>query len=98
MKVKLINDVYKDYYLENYVKNYGIYDLGEYLNPPIRHLQNPSFLDNIQEGYNLIKDKNKIHIIVDSDCDGMTSASILYLYLKDWKPNIDITYTLHTGK
>lgn len=28
----------------------------------------------------------------------MTSASILYLYLKDWKPNINITYTLHTGK
>lgn len=50
-----------------------------------------------------IDKQSKIHILVDSDVDGFTSASILYQYLKDLfiENNISIdnlTYSLHRTK
>lgn len=37
-------------------------------------------------------------IIVDSDNDGFTSATIMYSYLKDLMPDCKIDYILHEGK
>jgi len=50
-----------------------------------------------------IENKSKIHILVDSDVDGYTSASILYQYLKDLLtenkvPLENLTYSLHRTK
>lgn len=47
--------------------------------------------------------QSKIHILVDSDVDGFTSASILYQYLKDLFienniPMDNLTYSLHRAK
>lgn len=61
-----------------------------------------SLLDNIDEArYTLlkhIKENNHIHIIVDCDVDGYTSASILYQYLTKDMRYQNVTYCLHTGK
>ena len=44
------------------------------------------------------KEKPKIALIQDCDVDGITSASIIYLYLKEIKSNIEINYYIHNGK
>ena len=40
----------------------------------------------------------KFQIVVDSDLDGITSAAILYKFLKKFYPEIECVYSLHTGK
>lgn len=46
----------------------------------------------------VIKRGEKILIVVDSDNDGFTSATIMYNYLKDLVPELEIDYVLHEGK
>ena len=31
-------------------------------------------------------------------CDGYTSSSILWLYIKQWYPNANLYFTIHEGK
>ena len=45
-----------------------------------------------------LKTDKPIALVVDADCDGFTSASIIYLYLKDLKPDVEIEYFLHEHK
>ena len=58
-----------------------------------------SNLDNINEAVRLLQEnaENKIHIVVDCDADGVTSAAIMYRYIKEVYGNTP-TYSLHTGK
>ena len=102
MKAKLINENFTENYVINLLKFYGIKDIENYLNPDFNMLQSPLNLDNIHEGYELLKSKceNNEHIliIVDSDVDGFTSAAIVYQYIKKIYPDIEISYLLHTGK
>ena len=42
--------------------------------------------------------KQKFQIIVDSDLDGIASATIMYKYLQEFYPEIETTYSIHTGK
>lgn len=82
---------YKNDFVKNLMKERGLVDTDEeyehYLNPTKDDLIEPTKLDNIEDGYNLlyshIKQGNKIMILVDPDVDGFTSASMLYMYLKD---------------
>lgn len=57
-------------------------------------------LDNIENGINvLIRNiDKKILIIVDSDCDGLTSSAVLYRYLKHVFKDSNIDYILHNEK
>lgn len=40
----------------------------------------------------------KFQIVVDSDLDGITSAAIIYKFLQKFYPEVEYTYSLHTGK
>lgn len=42
--------------------------------------------------------KEKVFIQVDSDNDGITSAAIIYNYIKRYWPDAEIAYRMHTGK
>lgn len=60
-------------------------------------------LDNIQEAVSCylkhLENKSNIHIVVDSDTDGYTSASIIYKYTQLISDNqCNITYSIHTQK
>lgn len=61
-----------------------------------------SLLPNIRKAVeiyiNHCRNNDNIHIIVDSDVDGFTSASIMYQYTRKIFPNCQITYSLHSGK
>lgn len=64
-------------------------------------LCNPYDLNNVREATDLLHhhmwQKNKIHVIIDSDVDGITSASTIYEYIKRYS-NIECTYDTHSKK
>lgn len=95
-----LNDIYN--IKKTVLLNRGIEDIDKYLNLTDNELYHWSLLNNIDEAIKCllkhIEMNNNIHIIVDSDCDGYTSASILYQYLKLLKPDIKLTYSIHTKK
>lgn len=102
MKHNLINSPIHSDYLKNLLKARGIENIEEFLRPSIKNLNEPTLLKNIEVGAELLLDKiknNKTHflIIVDCDCDGYTSASIIYLYLEKVF-NIKCNYYIHSGK
>jgi single-stranded-DNA-specific exonuclease len=42
--------------------------------------------------------RQKFQIVVDSDLDGICSASIVYKFLQKFYPELECVYSLHTGK
>ena len=102
MKCRLVNPNYSNDYVKNLLKQRGVEDLNGFFNPTINNLQSPEDLSNIDEGAKLYLDcignGKKILIIVDSDCDGITSSAIIYQYTKDLAPGTGIDYWLHDGK
>ena len=102
MKTKLINENFKTDYVHQLLKSRGIADPKAYYEPGAEHLQSPNDLENIERGANLLAGvlalDERILIVVDSDNDGFTSATIMYNYLKDWMPDCQIDYVLHEGK
>jgi single-stranded-DNA-specific exonuclease len=104
MRFKLIpgstNDIKRP--KETVLLNRGIVNPQEYLNLNDSVLYDWSLLDNIQEAIScLLKHLNNnsyIHILVDCDCDGYTSAAMLYKYLKLLNSNVNVSYSLHRQK
>ena len=102
MKVKLVNENFRDNYGIKLLQSKGIQDIDKYINPTKECLQNPTDLDNIENGAKLLKTAIEkewnILLIIDSDNDGFTSSAIMYQYIKKIAPNINIQYRLHEGK
>jgi single-stranded-DNA-specific exonuclease len=91
--------------IEQVLLNRGIEDVHHYLNTTTAYILSPLGLDNIKEGAKLlvshISKKSKILVIVDSDCDGYTSAAVLLNYLNNLFPAFtqnNIIYKMHSGK
>ena len=101
MKIKLINKDIKSNYGENLLISRGVKDVKAFMNPDESALQDWRDLENIKEGVNLIfalPATAHIGIIVDSDVDGFTSASIIGQYLSRYLPSLGINYYIHDGK
>jgi len=85
MKFKLLGDNDFTFNLIGQIgKNRGVEDIDALLSVTQGQCYYPFNLDNMPEAIELIKKhiNNKIHIIVDSDCDGVCSATIMFLFLK----------------
>lgn len=82
--------------------NRGIENWKQYLNLNEDCTHDFNLLKNIDRAVSCfikhIENKSRIHIIVDSDVDGYTSASMVYRYIKHLGEDIDVTYSLHTKK
>jgi len=102
MQYRLVNENFKNNYGENLLKARGIFNVDKFLHPDLKLLQDAEQLTNIGAGASvllgIIKQKEPILIIVDSDVDGYTSAAILYLYIKNNFPEANLHYRLHEGK
>lgn len=82
--------------------NRGIENWKQYLNLNEDCIHDFNLLKNIDKAVSCfikhIENKSRIHIIVDSDVDGYTSASMVYRYIKQLGEDINVTYSLHTKK
>ena len=81
----------------------GVEDVENFMYPsPIVCELDPHKLKNIEAAterllYHLRKNSD-ILFVVDSDCDGFTSSSILWLYIKHIFPEARLEFTLHDHK
>ena len=86
MKCNLVNENFRSNYVENLLKARGVVDVNAFMEPRAEFVQSPHDLKNIGMAAALylrvvLNDKppySRVLIIVDSDCDGFTSASIIY--------------------
>ncbi|MCM1008335.1 MAG: DHH family phosphoesterase [Ruminococcus flavefaciens] len=101
MNYKLIGNGDYKHPVQTLLQNRGVKDIQNYINLDDRCIHNYSEMGDIEHIANKVYEewttnKSKIHIIVDSDVDGFTSAAVMYKYLKNM--GITPTYSLHTGK
>lgn len=104
MNYRLINNSLNDIYnpKQTILLNRGIENWEQYLNLNEDCTYDFDLLKNIDKAVSCfikhIENKSRIHIIVDSDVDGYTSASMVYRYIKQLGEDINVTYSLHTKK
>ena len=107
MKYELINQPNKNFSaIQQILYNRGIAEdeILHYINLSDQDINSPLLLgeQNLKQGLMLIlnaikQDANAV-IIVDCDCDGYTSAAMLYNYLSNTYPEITLDYVMHAGK
>ena len=80
----------------------GVQDIDSFLHPTSECELDPYGLENIDLAAELLlrhlRANSKIMFVVDSDCDGFTSSSILWLYIKHIFPEANLIFTLHEHK
>ena len=102
MKYRLINTPIREDYARNLLKCRGVVDYDLFINPTKECLIDPIKLDNMHEGFDLLKSNiiagKKIVIVIDCDVDGFTSAAILWNRIKEFEPKANLEYRIHSGK
>ncbi len=102
LKIKpLLNKVSKNKFIQEYLKALGVEDINLYLNPDSSCLDDAKFYPNMKKAANLLfkatTDKYKIGLLVDVDCDGMCSATIIRTFLNTYY-DIDPVIYIRQGK
>ena len=102
MRVKpLLSKINTNTFIEDYLQAHGVEQTALYLNPEEGCLDNPRFYPNMDKGSELLKQavENdwKIGLLVDVDCDGMCSATIIRQFLNT-QYNIDPVIYIRKGK
>ena len=102
MRVKpLLSKVNPSTFIEDYLQAHDIEQTDLYLNPEEGCLDNPRFYPNMAKGAELLKQAVdngwKIGLLVDVDCDGMCSATIVRQFLNA-QYNIDPVIYIRKGK
>ena len=102
MKINLVNENFESDYVANLLKARGIENVEDYLHPSSKNLSSPLGLKNIRLAavlyQRIVQAGGHILIVVDCDCDGYTSAAIIYQYTKRLNTNCFIDYWLYEGK
>lgn len=88
--------------LEEILRDRGVKDIENFMNPSSACELNPYLLKNIEIAadrllYHLRKGSS-ILFNVDCDADGFTSSAILWLYIKHIFPNANLHFMVHTHK
>lgn len=92
-----------DSYMRDYLEKLGIRKYTSFLEQPSEEDElSPFLLDRMDEAvsmlYKHIQRDSKMFLVVDSDVDGYSSASIIYSFIKDLNPEADIEYYIHPEK
>lgn len=102
LKIKpLLNKVSKNKFIQEYLKALGVEDINLYLSPNSSCLDDAKSYPNMEKAANLLfkatMDKYKIGLLVDVDCDGMCSATIIRTFLNIYY-DIDPVIYIRQGK
>ena len=86
--------------LNEILKQQGVENIKDFLNPPIDCLENPNDFDNIEKASQLFtkNKKRNVSLVVDCDVDGFTSAALIYQYLTRCEFVNNIIVYCHSGK
>lgn len=86
--------------LETILKYYEIENIKDFISPKFSNTHDPFKLKNMQQAIELLFNSldKKILMEQDSDCDGVTSFSVMYNFIKLINPNTNIDYYIHDGK
>ena len=99
MQYKLIGDNHIQNLLESVLKNRGIVDYLKYLRLSKASRETYHDLSRIQDAVQLFDfhftNKHPMAILVDNDVDGVTSATIMYKYIKSLSEDYDIRLYVH---
>ena len=80
----------------------GVENIEAYIRPNQNYENDSMLLDNIEVAAKRLVEhlerKSSILFIVDADCDGYSSSSILWLYIKDFYPDAIMKYICHEHK
>lgn len=80
----------------------GVENVEAYMRPDQGYENDSMLLDNIETAAKRLVEhlerKSSILFIVDADCDGYSSSSILWLYIKDFYPDAIMKYICHEHK
>ena len=91
-----------EYALQEILIDRGVKDIENFLYPTSKCELDPYGLENIDLAAEMLlrhlRANNKIMFIVDSDADGVTSSSILWLYIKHIFPKANLNFTMHEHK
>ena len=91
-----------EYALQEILIDRGVKDIENFLYPTSNCELDPYGLENIDLAADMLlrhlRADSKIMFVVDSDCDGFTSSSILWLYIKHISPKANLNFTLHEHK
>lgn len=104
MKYKLRNEYTHDpeQALYEILMDRGVTDIESFVNPTSDCELDPYDLENIDRAANKLlmhlRADNNILCVVDADCDGFTSSSILWLYIKNIFPQAKLDFTVHEHK
>lgn len=102
LKVKpLLSKVNKNKFIQEYLKVLGVEDISLYLNPDVSCLDDVKKYPNMGKAANLLfnatLNRHKIGLLVDVDCDGMCSATIIRTFLNTYY-DIDPVIYIRQGK
>ena len=102
LKIKpLLNKINKNKFIQEYLKALGVEDINLYLSPDSSCLDDIKSYPNMEKAANLLfkatTDKYKIGLLVDVDCDGMCSATIIRTFLNTYY-DIDPVIYIRQGK
>lgn len=88
--------------LESILQARGVKDVDNFMNPTASCELNPYDLENITAAANMLlhhlRADHSVLFIVDADCDGYTSSSILWLYIKHIFPQAKLSFMVHEHK
>lgn len=103
MKIKpLLQSINPSTFEQDYLTACGVEDVDKYLKADQSSYDNPWDYPNMKDGverlHQALNENETIGVLVDCDCDGNCSASLIYNFIKSISPNQSIKYFLHTGK
>lgn len=101
MNIKPFFSSPKEVNIENYLNSYGIYNVEEFLDPPMTSLENCKKYKNINEAVSLLcelDEESTVCIVQDSDVDGLMSAVLAYRFLTECIGVDSIDVKFHTRK
>ena len=91
-----------DYALKEILRDRGVMDIENFMNPTAACELDPYKLNNIEKAANMLlghlRANHDILFVVDCDADGYTSSSILWLYIKHIFPEARLEFTVHDHK
>ena len=99
MRYKLIGTNDTNNIIKTILHNRGIEDWKEYVNLNSASRESYANLTNIEQAVELFdkhfQEKNPIGILMDNDVDGVTSATLMYKYIKSLDADYDVQVYVH---